>query len=216
MGDHFQISLLPKLFRKMLTLPDPTPTLKGENCKQFLKKHGNELNLLPKLFQDPVPAPQDMAILQVSACKNLFWQISWLFRRTTRQESETDISRMILYILYFTVKEQTIFHCHNLISIQISSQLLQYRRQKKLFMPSYLIFVLSNCYPFPRLSMCRNLNSEFDLVPFSCQKLWRHDACQQFYKVFNYFSSVFKALIFGKYFPRFFVQPTTSWIGRAH
>jgi hypothetical protein len=89
----------------MLTLPDPMPTFKGENCKQFLKKHGNELDLLPKLLQDPTPAPQDMAILQVSACKNLFRQIAWLFTRTTRQASATDISQMILYILYFTVKQ---------------------------------------------------------------------------------------------------------------
>jgi len=155
-----------------------------------------------------MPAPQDMAILQVSACKNLFWQIAWIFMRTTRQESETIISRMILYILYFTVKEQAIFHCHKLISIQISSQLLQYKRQKKFFMPSYLIFTVSNCYPFLGLSMCRNLNYEFDPVTFSCHKLWRHNACQQFYKVFNDFVSVFKALIFGKYFPRLFGQLT--------
>jgi hypothetical protein len=57
MGDHFQISLSPKVFRKMLTLPDPMPTFKGENCKQFLKKHGNELDLLPKLLQDPTRSP---------------------------------------------------------------------------------------------------------------------------------------------------------------
>jgi hypothetical protein len=79
MGDHFQISLSPKVFRNMLTLPDPMPTFKGENCKQFLKKHGNELDLLPKLLQDPTPAPRDMAILQISACKNLFRQIAFHF-----------------------------------------------------------------------------------------------------------------------------------------
>jgi hypothetical protein len=128
MGDHFQSFLSPQVFRKMLTLPDPTPTFKGENCKQLLKKHGNELDLWSKLLQDPAPAPRDMAMLQVSACKNLFQQIAWLFTRTTREESATDISQMILYILYFTVKEQAIFHCRKLISIQISSQLLQYRR----------------------------------------------------------------------------------------
>jgi hypothetical protein len=56
--------------------------------------------------------------------------------------------------------------------------------------------------------MCKNLNSEFDLVTFLCQILWRHDTCQHFYKVFNDFVSVFKALIFGKYFPRLFGQLT--------
>jgi hypothetical protein len=167
MVNHFQISLLPKVFQNMLTLLDPMPTFKGENFKQFLTNHGNELDLLPKLLQDPSPAPWDMAILHVSACKNLFPEIALFFTRTMRQESETDISRMILYILYFTVKKQTIFHCCKLISIQNSSQLLQYRRGKKFFMPPYLIFFMPNCYPFPGLSMSRKLNSEFDPLTFS-------------------------------------------------
>jgi hypothetical protein len=72
LGNHSQVSLSPQVFRKMLTLPDPMPTFKGENCRQFLKKHGNELDLLPKFLQNPVAAPQDMAILQVSAFKNPF------------------------------------------------------------------------------------------------------------------------------------------------
>jgi len=127
-GNHFQISLSSKLFRKMLTLPNPMPTFKGDNRKIFLKKHGNELDLLSNLLQEPTLAPQDMAILQVSACKNLFRQIAFIFMRTTIQASATGISHMHLYILYFTVKQETIFHCPKLISIQKSSQLLQYRR----------------------------------------------------------------------------------------
>jgi hypothetical protein len=162
MGNHSQVSLSPQVFRKMLTLPDPTTTFKGENCRQFLKKHGNELDLLPKFLQNPTGTPRDIAIIQVSAFKNLFRQIAWIFTRITRQESAANISQMILYILYFTVKEEAIFHCRKLISIEISSQLLQYRRQKKFFMSSYLIFAVANCYPFPGLSMCKKLNYEFD------------------------------------------------------
>jgi hypothetical protein len=69
-------------------------------------------------------------------------------------------------------------------------------------MSAYLIFVVENCCPFPALSMYKKVNYEFDLVTFWYQILWRHDASQKFYEVFNDFVSVFKGLIFGKYFPR--------------
>jgi hypothetical protein len=115
---------------------------------------------------------------------------------------------MIPYILYFTVKEQAIFDWGKLISIEISSQLLQYTRQKKLFMSSYLIFAVVHCCPFPRLSLCKKVNCEFDPVIFWYHILWRHNASQIFYEVFNDFVSVFKGLIFGKDFPRMSDQAT--------
>jgi hypothetical protein len=85
LGNHSQVSLYPQVFRKMLPLPDPMTTFKGENCRQFLKKHGNELDLLPKFLQNPARAPRDIAIIQVSAFKNLFRKIAWIFTRITRQ-----------------------------------------------------------------------------------------------------------------------------------
>jgi hypothetical protein len=185
----------------MLRLPDPTLTFKGEDCREFLKKHDNGLDLLPEFLENPTVVPGDMTRLQVSAFKNPFREIAWLFTRITGQESTTNISRMILYILYFTVKEQAIFDWGKLISIEISSQLLQYTRQKKFFMSSYLIFVVAHCCPFPRLSLCKKVNCEFDPVTFWYQTLWRHKASQHFYEVFNDFVSVFKGLIFGKDFP---------------
>jgi hypothetical protein len=68
-------------------------------------------------------------------------------------------------------------------------------------MSSYLIFAVVHCYPFLGLSMCKKLNCEFESVTFWYQILWRHDASQHFYEVFNDFVSVFKGLIFGKDFP---------------
>jgi hypothetical protein len=124
--------------------------------------------------------------------------------RLTRQETTTNISRMILYILYFTVKEQAIFDLGKLISIEISSQLSQYKKEKKLFMSSYLVFTIAHCYQFPRLSVCKKINYEFDLVTFWYQTLWRHKASQHFYKVFNDFFLVFKGFLFGKDTPWMF------------
>ena len=41
--DHSPISLSPQVFRKMLKLPELVFTFKGEDCKEFLKKHNNGL-----------------------------------------------------------------------------------------------------------------------------------------------------------------------------
>jgi hypothetical protein len=109
---------------------------------------------------------------------------------------------MILYILYFTVKEKYIFNWGKPISIEISSQFPQYKKYKKFFMDSYLVFAIEFCCQFPKLSICRRVNCELDQVTFWYQELWRHKASLHFYEVFNDFVSVFKGLLFGKHTPR--------------
>jgi hypothetical protein len=120
----------------------------------------------------------------------------------TGQENTASISHMILYILYFTVKEQAIFDWGKLIFIEISSQLSLYKKDKKLFMDSYLVFVISHCRQFPKLSICKKVNCEFDPVTFWYQALWRNKDSLHFYKVFNDFSLDFKGFLFGKDTPR--------------
>jgi hypothetical protein len=112
---------------------------------------------------------------------------------------------MILYILYFTVKEHAIFDWGKLISIEISSQLSQYK-EKKFFMSSYLVFAITHCCQFSRLSVCNKVNCEFDPVIFWYQTLWRHKASQHFYDFFDDFVSVFKGLLFGKDAPQMYDQ----------
>jgi hypothetical protein len=114
------------------------------------------------------------------------------------QESTANISCMILYVLYFTVKEQTIFDWGKLISIEISSQLSQYKKYKKSFMASYLVFAIAYCCQFPKLPICKRVNCELDLVTFWYQAFWRHKYYLHFYEVFNDFVLVFKGLLFGK------------------
>jgi hypothetical protein len=111
---------------------------------------------------------------------------------------------MILYILYFTVKEKVIFDWGKLISIEISSQLSHYKREKKLFMDSYLVFVIVYCCQFPKLIVCKRVKNEIDPVTFWYQALWRHKTSLHFYEVYNDFVSVFKGLLFGKNNPRIF------------
>ena len=121
--DHYLVSLSPQVFQKMLKLPDPTLTFKGEDCMDLLKNNNSGLGLLHEFLENPTSIPEYITRLQVILFKNPFWEISWLFTRVTGQENTASISRMILYILYFTVKEQAIFYWGKLFSIEISSQL---------------------------------------------------------------------------------------------
>jgi hypothetical protein len=125
-----------------------------------------------------------------------------LFTKTIGQEITATISYMILYILYFIVKEKAIFDWGKLISIEISSQLSQYKRDNKFFMASYLVFAIAYCCQFPKLSICKKVNCELDPVTLWYQSLWRHKASSHFYEVHNDFVLVFKGLLFGKHTPR--------------
>ena len=175
----------------------------------FLKENENNLYLLPDFLENPIVVPKDITRFQVNSFKNPFRENSWLFTRLIGQESIANISRMILYVLYFTFKEKSIFDWLKLISIEISSQLSQYKKDKKFYMDSYLVFEIAYCYQFPKLSICKRVNCEFDPVTFWYQALWRHKASLHFYEVFNDFVSVFKGLLFGKYIPRKSDQAST-------
>jgi hypothetical protein len=182
----------------MLRLSEPTLTFRGEDCKQFLAKHNNGLDLLPHLLEDTIAVPEHITSLNVSSFRNPFHEIVWLFTRITRQDSTATVSRMALYILYFIVKEQAIFYWGKLISHEIHSQLSSFKREKKLYMSSYLIFAITHCYQFTELSLSKNVNWEFDIVTFWYQALWKHKASHYFYEVFNGFLSVFKVLLLGE------------------
>jgi len=108
--NHSLVSLSPQVFRKMLKLLEPTLTFIGQDCKWFLEKHDNGLDLLPEFLKDPTTVVEDITKLQVSSFRNPFREIDWLFTIIMGHESMTNISYIVLYILYFTVKEQFIFY----------------------------------------------------------------------------------------------------------
>jgi hypothetical protein len=66
-----------------LTLLDPTLTIKGENCREFLREHDNRLKILAEFLENPTVVPKDITRLQVGAFKNPFQEIAWLFKRIT-------------------------------------------------------------------------------------------------------------------------------------
>jgi hypothetical protein len=47
----------------MMKLPEPTLTFKGEDCRDFLKKHDNGLDILLEFLDNPMAIPEDITIL---------------------------------------------------------------------------------------------------------------------------------------------------------
>jgi hypothetical protein len=164
--DHSHVSLSPQVFRKMLKLSKPTLTFRGQDYKKFLEKHDNGLDILAKFLEDMIAIPKDITKLQVSSFRNPFQEIAWLFTRIMGQASTASISHIIIYILYFRVKEQFIFDWGKLIYIEICSQLSQFKESNKFFMSSYLIFAIVHCCLFPKLSLYNKINCGFDPLTF--------------------------------------------------
>jgi hypothetical protein len=76
----------------MLKLPEPTLTFKGEDCRDFLKRHDNGMDLFPEFLENLMAVPEDITRIQVDSFKNPFQEIAWLFTRMTGQESTATIS----------------------------------------------------------------------------------------------------------------------------
>jgi hypothetical protein len=85
------------------------------------------MDILDEFLEDSTTVPEDITRSQVSSFRNPFWEIAWLFTRITRQASTSSISHIIIYIFYFTVKEQYIFDWGKLISIELYSQLSRFK-----------------------------------------------------------------------------------------
>jgi hypothetical protein len=73
------ISLAPSVFKRMLRLPEPTMTFKGDEAKDFLKERNGGLELLQEYLEDPTMIPEDLSSIQVSLLKNPYREMAWLF-----------------------------------------------------------------------------------------------------------------------------------------
>jgi hypothetical protein len=51
------VSLAPSIFKKMLKLPEPKLTYKGEEARNFLRRKNNVIELLQEYLQDPAAMP---------------------------------------------------------------------------------------------------------------------------------------------------------------
>jgi hypothetical protein len=153
--------------------------------------------------------PEDLSSIQVSLLKNPYKEMAWLFARVVGQESTATIPRLALYILHFTIHEKTIFDWEKIISGELSFQLSNFKKNKKFYMSSYLIFTITYCHVFKGLHLSKQVNSKIDPVQMWYPSLWKQKAMYHFYEVHNAFVSSFKKLIFGSNTSRLSLEATT-------
>ena len=70
--DRSPIPLLQQIFLNMLNLLEPTLTFKGEDCRDFLKRHDNGLDIFPEFLENPMIVPKYNTRIQVDSFKNPF------------------------------------------------------------------------------------------------------------------------------------------------
>jgi len=191
------ISLTPLIFKKMLKLPKPNLTYKGEDAINFLRGKNNGIELLQEYIQDPTMISEDLSRIQVSSLKDAYRETAWLFTRVTSHDSTT-IPRLALYILYFTIHEDVVFYWAKIISNEFSAQLINFRSEKKIYRVSYLVFSIMHCHVFKGLSVGKRVKSKVDPVTMWYQALWRQRVIYFFYEVYNDFVSEFKKRLFGE------------------
>jgi len=65
------------------------------------------------------------------------------------------MSQLALYILHFTVREKEIFEKENIISKEMYFNLLNFKKNKKFYMSSYLFFTITYFHVFKGLNLGR-------------------------------------------------------------
>jgi hypothetical protein len=103
-----------------------------------------------------------------------------------------------VYSIFHKFMKKSIFDWGKLISIEIASQLANFKKDKKLFMASYLVFAITYCHAFKGLIIRKRVNCEVDPITVWYQALWRQKTSIFFYEVYNEFVTVFKKLLFGE------------------
>jgi hypothetical protein len=182
---------------------------KSVEAEDFLKTKNGGFELLQEYLEDPTIIPEDLSSIQVSSLKNPYREMAWLFARVTGQESMTTVPRLTLYILYFSIHENTIFDWERIISSELSFQLGNFRKNKRFYMSSYLIFSITYCHVFKGLPLAKKVNCKLDPVQMWYPTLWKQKATYHFYEVNNAFISSFKKLIHGPSTSRLSLEATS-------
>jgi hypothetical protein len=216
------VSFLLSVFRRILKLPEPTKTFKGEEARKFLEEINFGLEILSEYLEDPTTMTEDLENIKVNLLENPYKEIAWLFTRVTGQESIITIPHLALHILYFTIHEKEIFDWAKIISIEISSQLTNLKGNKRFYMSSHLIFSITYCHVFKGLSIGRRVDCKIDPVPMWYQDLWRQRVTYNFYEVYNGFvqNAMFERnsqkLILEKYIQRIKEYLDKNFISKAY
>jgi hypothetical protein len=99
---------------------------------------------------------------------------------------------------------------------EITTQLTNFKIEKKFYMSSYLLFVITYCHTFEGLNLAIRVRVKVDTVTIWYQSLWRHRVGHHFYKVYNNFVSEFKKLVFGEDTSRLSLEASSFLKGKEN
>jgi len=118
----------------------------------------------PEYLEDLMTMLEDLSFIQVNQLRKPYQEMVWLLARVVGKESTATVPHLALYIFYFSIQEKVIFDWSEIISFEISFQLSNFRKNKKLFMFGYLIFAIAYCHVFEGLHLEKQVNCKLDLV----------------------------------------------------
>jgi hypothetical protein len=112
--------------------------------------------------------------IEVTSLKYPYREFVWLFSYIIGLESTAFVPRNIIYDLHYALHEKSIIDRGYLISSEVSLQLGNLKKNKKFYMNSYLICVIS--YGHVLEDLLREKNIDFNMEPIYAwySTLYRH------------------------------------------
>jgi hypothetical protein len=90
------------------------------------------------------------------------------------------------------------FDWGNIIFVELYSHISKFKKEKKSYMTSYLIFSITYFHVFKGLTIGKRVDCKIDPITMWYHAPWRQKAAYYFYEVYNEFVTVFKRLLFGE------------------
>jgi len=108
---------------------------KSVEAEDFLKTKNGGFDLLQYYLEHPTILLEDFPSIQVHSLKNPYREMVWLFARVFKKESTVTVPRLTLYILYFSIHENTMFDWERIISSELSFLFGNFRKNKSFTCP---------------------------------------------------------------------------------
>jgi hypothetical protein len=113
---------------------------KGEEANEFLKQHKGGEKFLSNYVVNP-NNNSSASKIEVSLLKYPYREFSWLFAHIIGLESTTSVPRNIIYVLHFSLHENTIIDWGHIISSEVSFHLSNWKKD-----PKFLYDVLAHFF----------------------------------------------------------------------
>jgi hypothetical protein len=140
------IYLAPKIFIRILRLLESTMTFKSSEANAFLKANHGGMKILDNLILKLLDYSKNSTHIELCSLKYPYKEFTWLFSRIIGKESMTTVLRYVLYVFHLSIHESVLFDWDRIILSEVSFELVNFQKNKKFFMSSYLIFAIAYCH----------------------------------------------------------------------